>query len=154
MKIKNIFKLLIPAVSCLLLLSACNKSPKKADTDISGEWTMVSSDGMDMDEVSVYLSFTQTKEFDLYQKLGEGRYRHYSGTYNLTDNILSGTYKDGSKFADSYLITLEADKTVLIMKSQNGAGLESRYEKSTIPSEVKSESLDVKSSISDNKPLL
>ena len=49
--------------------------------------------------VNVYIDFASDGSFSLYQKIGEGRYTLFTGTYSLSaDNQLSGKYASGSSW--------------------------------------------------------
>ena len=98
-----------------------------------------------MESIDVYVSFGDGT-FDLYQKVGEGRYFLYDGTYTLTGNVLSGLYSDGTSWGSDYDISLETDSLVLTAK--NGSGEVSTYVRKAIPAEV-SGNVAVKSSMKE-----
>ena len=118
---KNIVRLAALCALMALCLSAC----KKKDTlSVVGCWQLESVETRatigDV-EVDVYISFTAEKTFDLYQMLGEGRFRHFSGSYTLTGNILDGTYSDGNKWASSYEVSREKGTlTLSSLASESG----------------------------------
>ena len=70
--------------------------------DISGCWELVSvttKAGIGGLPVSVYLDFTASGGFTLYQQIGDGRYTKFTGTYVLSsDNKLSGKYDGGANW--------------------------------------------------------
>ena len=82
-----------------------------------------------------YLSFFEEKTFELYQKIGEGAYRLYRGTWNLEDTILTGKYNDGEDWAATYSVAI--DDETMTLTSQNNAAEVSRFSKTAIPEEVK-----------------
>ena len=82
-----------------------------------------------------YLNLMEDKTFELYQKIGEGAFRLFRGTWNLEDTILSGKYNDGEDWAASYEVSL-GDGTITIT-SQNDAAEESTFTKTQIPEDVK-----------------
>ena len=96
-----------------------------------------------MESIDVYVSFGDGT-FDLYQKVGEGRYFLYDGTYTLTGNVLSGLYSDGTSWGSDYDISLETDS--LVLTANNGSGEVSVYTREDIPAEVLG-NITVKSSI-------
>ena len=118
---------------------------------IAGEWHCVVSD-IDAD---IYLGLVSDNRFELYQKVGEGAYRLYRGTWKVDENkaILSGKYNDGNAWAASYSVSI--DKDVLTLTSENEAKEKSTYKKVSIPAEVKENCVVVvKSAGSVNAPLL
>lgn len=111
---------------------------KKA-SDVTGEWCLsaysTKAVTIGSESVDVYISFTSSA-FELYQKVGEGRYRKYSGTYTLSSGTLSGQYSDGKAWGTSYEVTRKGDSMTLT------AGVEvSTYTKKAIPSEVKNSAI-------------
>jgi hypothetical protein len=111
-----------------------NEQPvEKLADKIIGEWhsTSLAIDG------DVYLSFTADGKFDLYQKIGEGRYRLYKGIWNINEStaVLSGKYNDDTDWGASYKIVISSNKMTLT--SVNEAAEESEYTKAEIPAEVK-----------------
>ena len=83
----------------------------------------------------IYLSFEENNTFELYQKIVEGAYRLYRGTWNLEEDILTGKYNDGEDWAAAYQISIEGE--TLTMTSKNDAAEVSVYKKAEIPSNVK-----------------
>ena len=70
--------------------------------------------------------------FDLWQKLGEGRHRKYSGTWTLTETTLTGKYSDGKEWGSAYEVSL--DEGNLIM-TETKTGTETyTYKSCVIPS--------------------
>lgn len=69
------------AAALAVVMSGCAKE----DKDICGEWHLsdisVVTKAQEPYEVSVYLSFSKTGGFDLYQKLQDGKYVHYTGNW-------------------------------------------------------------------------
>ena len=99
------------------------------------EWhsTTLSLGGAD-----IYLSFEENNTFELYQKIVEGAYRLYRGTWNLEEDLLTGKYNDGEDWAAAYQISI--DGKTLTMTSQNDASEVSVYEKKEISATVKESS--------------
>ena len=82
------------------MATGCKKDEKTVDYKglLPGEWHCTAVEfGAD-----VYASFEEDGDFDLYQMLGEGRYRHYTGSWSIKGDILSGTYSDGAVWGSSY----------------------------------------------------
>lgn len=127
-------KRILYIISVLLLLTACdgkNGGKKSLEEKLYGEWqsTSLSVSG------EVYLDFNEDKSFEMYQKIGEGAFRLYRGTWNIEENILTGKYNDGEDWAASYDIAIEDNS--LTMTSKNDAAEVSKYASCTIPEEVK-----------------
>lgn len=100
---------------------------------ITGEWHSTSLPVTG----DIYFSLAEDGAFELYQKIGEGGYRLYRGTWKVDEDkaILSGKYNDGNAWAASYSVSL--DKDVLTLTSGNEAEERSTYKKEAIPAEVK-----------------
>lgn len=124
------------AAALAVVMSGCAKEEK----DISGEWHLsdisVVTKAQEPYEVSVYLAFSKTGGFDLYQKLQDGKYVHYTGNWEMVDNQLYGFYSDGTPWgAGSYAVSLFS-KT-LKLTANNGSGEVTTYKREKIPSSVK-----------------
>lgn len=129
-------KKLLYIISALMLLAACggkdggDKTELTLEEKLCGEWhsTSLPVDG------DVYIDFNEDKTFELYQKIGEGAYRLYRGTWNLEENLLTGKYNDGEDWAAAYQVAM-SDK-FLTLTSNNDAAEETVYERSEIPASV------------------
>ena len=124
------------AAALALVVSACSKE----DNDICGEWHLsdvsVVTKAQEPYDISVYLAFSKTGTFDLYQKLQEGKYVHYTGKWEMADGQLYGYYTDGTPWgAGSYGVSLSS-KT-LKLTANNGLGEVTTYKREKIPSSVK-----------------
>ena len=127
-------KRILLIISALLLLASCGRDKGKEKTTadyLYGEWhsTSISVSG------DVYLSFTDDMKFEMFQKVGEGAYRLYRGTWNIEEDVLTGKYNDGEDWAAAYRITVD-DKS-LTMTSMNDAAEESTYTRTEIPENVR-----------------
>ena len=113
------------------------KDAPKVDnaTKIVGEWHCA-PEGYDVD---VYVEFAATGEFDEYQRLGEGRYRHYEGTWSVEKSVLSGIYADGTEWGSTYTLSFEDDTMTLMANNDSAEAI--LYTKTTIPAEVKEEAI-------------
>lgn len=124
------------AAALAVVMSGCAKEEK----DISGEWHLsdisVVTKAQEPYEVSVYLAFSKTGGFDLYQKLQDGKYVHYTGNWEMVEGHLYGFYADGTPWgAGSYAVSLSS-KT-LKLTANNGSGEVTTYKREKIPSSVK-----------------
>lgn len=100
-----------------LAFVSCNKGDTDKALDISGEWQLcgVETKAAEIDGVivDVYLKFTGDGSFELYQMVGQGRFRHRSGSYSLSGSELSGKYSDGTAWSASYEVSLDGDSLKL-----------------------------------------
>lgn len=119
---------------------------------IAGEWHCVVSD-MDAD---IYLSLASDNKFELYQKVGEGAYRLYRGTWSLDEKtaVLTGKYNDGEAWGSGYGVVLSEDENTLTL-DPSADGEDQTYRKESIPSDVKENCVVVvKSGSEDCNPTL
>ena len=105
--------------------------------DVTGSWelsgveTKVSVGSVN---VSVYISFTSDGSFTLYQKIGDGRYSVFTGTYTLSsDNKLSGKYSNNTAWGP-YTAALSGGK--LTLTSAGGKEVDTYTKISSIPAAV------------------
>ena len=114
-----------------------NDAPKVDNaTKVVGEWHCA-PEGYDVD---VYVEFATTGEFDEYQRLGEGRYRHYEGTWSVEKDVLSGVYADGTEWGSSYTLSFDGDSMTLTANNESAETI--IYTKTAIPAEVKDEAIE------------
>lgn len=129
---------ILAVMTAMLLATSCGEKEKKP-LDITGEWALqsIATKAVQIGsvKVDVYISFAQDGSFELYQKVGEGRYRRFDGNWSLLEDQLSGTYSDGKAWGSTYTVSMDADR--LIMLSSSATPEESVYTKATIPSDVK-----------------
>lgn len=109
-------KALLAAAVILLGLSSCHKEPvdKLPGADsLVGNWELVSvetkSATVGSINVEVFITFTAPDSFTLYQKLGEGRFTKFTGTYSVEEAKLSGVYSNNNKKWGPYTLGLEED---------------------------------------------
>lgn len=135
MKIKTIAS----ALAVLLISVSCGK--KEKPMDITGEWNLVALEtraaSIGDQTVDVYISFVSGGGFEMYQMLGTGRYRKYSGTWTLTGKTLTGKYSDGTQWGSSYEVQKEDD----MMTLSSASGETGTYKKSSIPASVRSDAI-------------
>ena len=136
--------LFILAVMTLMVMTGCKKDEKPIDckATLPGEWHCM-PEGIDAD---VYAAFEEDGSFDLYQKVGEGRHRHYTGTWKCEGHTLSGMYSDGTAWGSSYKMTF-TDENTMILAALNGSEDKMTYSRESIPSDVKDGCIEVKSSL-------
>ena len=139
-----LMKRLLFILTALMVITAtgCKKDPKPIDckATLPGEWHCM-PEGIDAE---VYAAFEENGSFDLYQKVGEGRYRHYTGSWTCEGNTLSGIYSDGIAWGSSYTVAF-TDKDNMTLTTLNGSDEAMVYTRESVPSEVREECIDVKS---------
>ncbi len=127
-------------LAVLPVLAACDK-PGGDDTpqaDVTGIWelssvsTKASVGGVN---VNVYLEFGSDGSFDLYQKIGEGRYTYFEGTYvfDKEQNQLTGNYAGGSAWGP---YAVEQQGSSLTLTSRGGKEVDSYKKIDAIPASV------------------
>ena len=136
--------LFILAALMVMTATSCKKEEKGFDckTTLIGEWHCT-PEGIDAE---IYAAFDDSGSFDLYQKVGEGRYRYYTGTWTCDGNTLSGIYSDGVAWGSSYTVDF-TDKNNMTFTALNGSEEVMAYTRESVPSEVKEGCIEVKSSL-------
>ena len=125
-------------IAAAAITVSCNKEVPQIDyrTTLTGEWhgTVQSYDA------DIYLSFNEDGSFDLYQRIGEGRHEHFTGTWKIDGKVLSGTYSNGDGWGSSYELTFVTEDA-FTTTALNGSGETVSYTREAIPSEVMENSL-------------
>lgn len=108
-------------------------TPVIIQTDIVGTWHLASWCSA-APEFDVYVEFTNDGKFNIYQQTWLFTYQHFTGTYQVKDNLLTGKYSDGSSWLTSYQHEVVNSKLSL----KNSANLDevSIYNAEIIPAEV------------------
>lgn len=100
-----------------LAFVSCKKENTDKALDISGEWQLCEIETKAAEiggvTVDVYLKFAGDGSFELYQMVGQGRFRYRSGSYSLSGSELSGKYSDGTAWSASYEVSLDRDSLKL-----------------------------------------
>ena len=122
---------------------SCGKHEKDTDKDqisVVGCWELTSVETKSAQvgdvTVNVYIQFAEGDSFILYQKLGEGWYSKYTGTYTVAGKQISGTYTGGTKTWGPY--EMELDDTSLVLYKEGGTERDSYKRIEAIPSTVTS----------------
>ena len=133
-------KKILYIISALMLMVSCGEKGGKQpeltlEQKLCTEWhsTTLSLDA------DIYLSFEENNTFELYQKIVEGAYRLYRGTWNLEEDILTGKYNDGEDWGSAYQVTLNGDSMTLTSKDESA--LETVYKRTAIPESIKTGSI-------------
>ena len=133
-------KKLLMMAACVLALVACKKEggdPTPSSEGVVGIWELASvttKASVGDVQVSVYVDFTNGGNFTLYQKIGQGRYTKFTGTYTLTsDNKLAGSYGSGSTWGP-YDAAVSGE--TLTLASAGGKEVDTYKKISAIPENV------------------
>lgn len=124
----------------LAMFWACGEdkpiTPVEPETSLTeqiiGEWHYTSA------EADIYLGLSSDSSFELYQKIGDGRYRLYRGTWNLDEASakLTGKYNDGEAWGSGYSVSISEDGTEMHLVPDTGSE-EHKYISGSIPEEVR-----------------
>lgn len=119
---------------------------------IPGEWHCVVSDF----DADIYLSIMDNASFELYQKVGEGAYRLYRGTWTLDEATceFNGKYNDGESWGSAYTLALSDDDQSMTLTPKNSSEEKHSYGRTEIPSEVKDNCVVVVKSENEGAPVL
>jgi hypothetical protein len=120
---KRIINILL--IGAALILSACGEGGKESKAlDITGTWELTGIEitkaaQLGSETIEVSITFNPDKTFSLSQTLGSGRPKDFSGTWQLTDTILTGKYSNGKAWGSSYEVTVNG--TEMTMTPEGGA---------------------------------
>ncbi len=134
-------KKILFVLASLAVLAGCHRNEPedlKPAVDVTGSWELSSVTTRAMvggEQVSVYLVFSASGSFDIYQKIGAGRYTHFSGNYTLNkeEKLLLGDYADGTKWGP-YEVSLEG--TTLSLNLPGGKEVDSYKKIDAVPESV------------------
>ena len=100
------------AVAAVLAFASCVKSEDAVVKELAGDWyyETVEADT----PVQVYVSFAKDMTFELYQKVGEGAFRKYSGTYTFDGTLLDGVYSDKAPWKEAKTVTIDGDSLIAV----------------------------------------
>lgn len=107
---KKFISNLIFATFVALGLASCTKTDKNLEK-ISGEWYWQGTEANV--SLEVYLAFKTDNTFDIFQKIGDGAFRHYTGTYTYDGVNLTGVYSDKTAWKYSYQAQVNGDNLVM-----------------------------------------
>lgn len=150
---KTLNKIII-ALSLAFALVSCggeDKGPVVSDA-IVAEWHLVSVSGLNS-VPQVYVNFAQDLTFELYQQVGEGRYRKYDGTYAVAGSLVSGKYSDGEKWGSDYEASF-TETGNLVLTAQNGSEEVCTYEEKALSETDKADAIVVTKSVEDGPRFL
>ena len=131
-------KILYILTTAIFMLTSCEK-PKSVAEQLAGDWHCSSS----AIDAEIYATFNADKTFVLYQQIGEGAFRVYNGTFEIsegngaegtaTQHILTGTYNDGKSWGAEYAFAITED-----VMTMTAGGITETYERVSggIPEDV------------------
>ncbi len=121
-----------------LLLAGCSKIPvtehdNKTIDNCIGDWRLTSFCGTPAD-MDIYVTLRKDKTFTLYQRSADYMPVIYSGSYTFDEenSTLSGSYDDGTAWADSYIVE-DTDGEFMVWLNAADRSEVSVYERSDIP---------------------
>lgn len=133
-------KILFLSLLGTLLFSCGKEQPIDATVDITGSWHLTELIEIDtrsvtigQEIVDIYLDLAKDNTFRLYQMVGTGKYRCFTGTWSLNENTLSGIYSDGTPWGTQYEVELNETSTELTL---TGKGEKYVYSKELIPEKI------------------
>ena len=135
----------VVALLCAIFATSCNGGQKDTlPKDILAEWHLIENPlitGSTDDIVDVYLEFKADGTFVLYQKDFNTPiyYNTYTGTYLLTETLLTGKYSDGKNWGSpsGYTVSYSQETQLLTLVSIDRPEDISVYEKKAVPSDIK-----------------
>ena len=112
----NMKKILYILTAAICLLTSCGEKELKFPEKLYGDW-FCHSTSLTSTDVYVYVTFN-ADSFQLFQKIGDGAYRVYQGTYSLTlgadgSYILSGKYNDGTPWGAEYVLLSSSNDVII-----------------------------------------
>lgn len=121
----------------LVVTPGCKKNGSEATTatKLVGQWHCIAEELNVAEDIDVYVEFMADKSFNLYQKIGQGRHRHFTGTWSVSGDVLSGLYADGSEWGSSYAVEFSG-MDVMKLTAKNGSKEVMTYTRETIPAEI------------------
>lgn len=109
---KGIVNKIMLAVAAVLAFASCVKSEDSIIKELAGDWyyETVEADT----PVQVYVSFAKDMTFELYQKVGDGAFRKYTGTYTFDGTLLDGVYSDKAPWKEAKSVTIDGDSLTAV----------------------------------------
>lgn len=113
-------------------------SPEPEETlggAIIGEWHYTDASlGAD-----IYLGLSEDYQFELYQKIGDGAYHLYKGSWQIDEEsaVLSGKYNDSQAWGSEYDVAISDDgKTMTLSPKASEEEEKHAYTREEIPASV------------------
>ena len=109
---KGIVNKILLAVAAVLAFASCVKPEEAAVKELAGDWYY---ETIEADTpMQVYVSFAKDMTFELYQKVGDGAFRRYSGTYTFDGTLLDGVYSDKAPWKEAKTVTIDGDSLTAV----------------------------------------
>lgn len=109
---KGIVNKIMLAVAAVLAFASCVKSEDSIIKELAGDWYY---ETIEADTpVQVYVSFAKDMTFELYQKVGDGAFRKYTGTYTFDGTLLDGVYSDKAPWKEAKSVTIDGDSLTAV----------------------------------------
>ena len=142
---KTIVNKILLVAAAGLVLASCAKSEEAAVKKIAGDWyyETVESDV----PVQVYVSFAKDMTFQLFQKVGDGAFRRFTGTFTFDGTILNGVYSDKTAWKEAKSVAVVGD--VLFMEGVT-TGESIAYVRKLVPATVRHHYSDALKSVADD----
>ena len=109
---KGIVNKILFAAAVVLALVSCVKSEDALVKDLAGDWYYETVEA-DV-PVQVYVSFAKDMTFQLFQKVGDGAFRRYTGTYTFDGTLLDGVYSDKAPWKEAKNVTVDGDSLTAV----------------------------------------
>lgn len=144
---------LFAAAIAATILTACNSEQDQIEKniyEIAGIWHFEGNEAGQ--QVDVYLGFCPVyRTFDLYQKIGEGAYKHFTGSFTMTSSmVLSGKYDSGISWAREYTVSRSGS----LLKLSAGDYSCEYTSADVIPEDVIDHSVPTRSTDDEDAPVL
>lgn len=127
------------AVCGALFFAACgskNDEPQPVGP-IAGEWHLASWNAETPEAFTAYAAFHEDATFDLYQQIEQVHFQHFTGSYLLRGNLLTGQYSDGTEWGSTYEVSFSDDGDLMTLVSEPEIGEVHVYVREAIPASVK-----------------
>lgn len=136
--------LTMAVVLCTALMAVSCGSNKGVENPlikgVLGEWHLTSWSGEMSEQIDVYVEFKEDNTFKLYQKDWQTPiyYTSYSGSYLITEDVISGKYSDGKSWGatNGYKASLAVDGKLTLVNVDNPDDI-SIFAPESIPSSIK-----------------
>ncbi|MBP5210645.1 MAG: hypothetical protein J6Z27_02255 [Bacteroidales bacterium] len=131
-----------------LAITGCGEKFPAANYDVTGSWLLTKMESstkaivVGSETVDVYIEFLSSGQFNIYQMKGAGRYYHYTGTWTRTNNIVTGSYSDGTPWACDYRVFKETEGKTLTMTANNTTREKMTLISAKIPDNIRQEAID------------
>ena len=111
-------------ISMFLISCGGNTGKENKGIDVTGQWELMDimatkSVQIGHETVEVFMEFKADKTFSIWQKLGEGRHRKYTGSWEIADNKLTGKYSDGKAWGSEYEVSI-TDGNLYMAETKTG----------------------------------